>query len=483
VIIVAATACAVILSRATLPLIQSLVAASIPRSDEAIIDRRVIAFSVALAAVTCVSCWLIPALNLRRLGPGASLRGVGAGIPSHALRRGSRRVLVSTEIAIAVMILAGAALLYRSVDRLHHLDLGFNPQRLLAVGVELPPSIAASDSRTDAYQFYMRAIDVVRTLPFVESVGGVGQRPLKGPIGLDAAVEIEGREPGATDAFPWVNLEPITPEYFLTLGSHARAGRVFNEGDRVTTQPVVIVNEKLAHAAWPGQSAIGKRIRGGALNLGHAAGTWWTVVGVVPDIRYREIGATPLDVYVPFAQSWFAVGDLMVRTTALPATVASAIRARLRQIDPDGLIDIASMERVVEAHEAPWRTNLLLFAAFAVLTVLVASVGLYAMLAATVEEQSRDIGVRTALGATATHIVGGVVGDGMRTVLPGIVAGLAIVAAVGRFMRSLLFEVSPIDQPSLFGAAILLVIVAIVACALPAVRAARIDPATCLRSE
>jgi predicted permease len=482
-IVVAATVGALALSRAALPILQSVAGTSIPRADEATVDWRVAAFTVVVAAITSVSCWLVPALNMRRVEPHIGLRTAHWRNASRRPTWTGRRWLVATEVAIAVIVLGATGLLYRSVVRLGRLDLGFNPHGLLAVALALPENMAATRSRADVYEFYTRAVDEMATMPFVKSAAAVGQRPLKGPIGLDASWESEGQSPGAAKDNPWVNLEAVTPTYFEVIATPVLAGRRFDDRDRVTTEPVVIVNEKLARYAWPGRSAIGQRIRAGGLNLGRRPETWWTVVGVVPDIRYREIGATTLDLYVPFAQSWFPVGDLMIRTTTAPDTVVAAVRTRLRQIDPDGIIDIAPMDRVVEAHEAPWRTNLMLFGAFAVLTVLVAAVGLYAMLAATVVEQSREIGVRAALGATTARIIQDVLGQGIRTVFPGILAGLAASAASSGLIRSLLFEVSPLDRISLTGAASTLFAITVLACALAAMRAARVDPAVCLRAE
>lgn len=483
VIVVAAVAGALVLSRVALPVIQSIAGTSIARVDEAALDVRVIGFTVIVAAITCVSCWIIPALNVRRVGLGIGLPIVNRNVASGPLSRTGRRWLVAVEVAIAMITLAGAGLLYRSVDRLSRLDLGFEPHNLLAVELGLPDNLRTSRSRADVHEFYMRAIEEMSTLPFVESVAAVGQRPLKGPVGLDAAWEFEGQIANAAKENPWVNLEPITPTYFKTIGAHVIAGRVFDDHDRVSAEPVVVVNAKLAKYAWPGEFAIGKRIRGDGLNLGRRSDTWWTVVGVVADVRYREIGATPFDVYMPFAQSWFPVGDLMIRTAVPPATVAVAVRTRLRRVDPDGLIDIVPMDRVVEAEEAPWRTNLLLFGVFALLTVLIAGVGLFAMLTATVVEQSHEIGVRTALGATAGRIMREVLGQGMQTVVPGVLAGVIAFLGCSRFFRSLLFEVSPVDRLALFGAACALISIAIVACVVPAFRAAHVDPAMCLRSE
>lgn len=482
-IVLAAAVSALAVSRVALPAIQSIAGTTIPRADEAALDVRVIGFTVIVAALTCASCSIVPIWHIHRMGLEIGLRTVNRRVAPGSMSRAGRRWLVAIEVATAMATLAGAGLLYRSVERLSHLDLGFKPHNLLAVELGLPRTLRTGRSRADVFQFYTRAIDAVATTPFVESVAAVGQRPLKGPVGLDAAWKFEGQPASAARENPWVNLEPITPAYFTTIATHVIAGRMFDEHDRLNTEPVVIVNAKLAKYAWPGQSAIGKRIRGDGLNLGHRSDTWWTVVGVVPDIRYREIGATPLDVYMPRAQSWFPAGNLLLRTTVPPATIAGAVRTRLRQVDPDGIIDVVPMDRVVEAQEAPWRTNLRLFGVFAVLTVLVAGVGVFAMLAATVVEQSHEIGVRAALGATAWRIVRDVLGQGMQTVAAGLLVGVGTFLACSRFLRSMLFEINPVDGVTLVSAACSLITIAILACAVPAFRAARVDPAVCLRSE
>jgi hypothetical protein len=205
--------------------------------------------------------------------------------------------------------------------------------------------------------------------------------------------------------------------------------------------------------------------------------------GIVADIRYREIVSAPLDVYVAFQQSRFGVGDLMIRTSTPPASVTPAVRARLRQISPDGIFDVASMEQVVAAHEAPWNANLLFFALFAGLTMLLAVVGLYAMLASSVAEQWRDIGVRRALAASERRIVHDVLMDGTRVAIPGMLAGIVACAVTNRFMGALLFETRPLDPPTLVGVVITVLAISLIAGAFPAWRAARVDPAVCLRAE
>jgi predicted permease len=482
ILVVSATLAAMLIARGLLPLILSLLSHVIPRVDQASVDARVVIFTAALGAATVFACWIAPALALRDAEFEPTLRSAGRAVASGGFGRRARRLIVALEIAVAVVVLTGAGLLYRSVSRLDHLDLGFNPERLLAIEVGLPPTIA-SGTRADVYQFYSRAIDAVTNVPFVQAIAAVAGRPLKGPIGLDASWQIEGQSRPVAEHNPWANLETITPTYFATMSTRVIEGRAFDDHDRASAEPVVIVNEKLAKWAWPGQSAIGKRIRAAGLDVGRSPAPWWTIVGVVADIRYREIASAPFDVYVAFQQSWWAVGDFMIRTSAPPASVAPAIRARLRQISPDGLIDVASMEDVVAAHEAPWKANLLFFALFAGLTVLLAVVGVYSMLASSVREQWRDIGVRRALGASDHRIVRDVLMEGTRVAVPGALAGTVACVVTSRFIGALLFEVRPLDPLTLVGVVIAVLAVTLIACAFPAWRAARVDPAVCLRAE
>jgi predicted permease len=482
ILVVVATVLAMLIARVSLPVVLSFISQVLPRVDEAAIDQRVVLFTAVLGSATVIACWIAPALSIRSGGFEAALRSAGRTVASGGFDRPARRLMVGVEIAIAVVVFSGAGLLYRSVSRLGHLDLGFKPERLIAVELGLPPQVASA-TRADVYQFYSRAIDAVSSVPFVQAAAGVGGRPLKGPIGLDSSWQIEGQSREVAEHNPWVNLETITPTYFATIGTRLIEGRSFNDDDRASTEPVVIVNEKLARWAWPGQPAIGKRLRAAALDLGRSPAPWWTVVGVVADIRYREIGSVPFDVYGAFQQSWFSVGDLMIRTTAPPASVVPAIRARLRQMSPDGIIDIALMDRVVAAHEAPWKANLLFFEFFAGLTVLLAVVGLYAMLAFTVAERSREIGIRLALGANGRRVIRDVLVEGMRIAIPGALAGILACFLASRFIRALLFDVSPFDPLTLVSVVGTVFAAAMLACAFPAWRAARVDPAVCLRTE
>jgi putative ABC transport system permease protein len=457
-----------------LPIVTAWVPQDVPRLDEAAINLRVAMFTAAVGMTMAVLCWIAPALSLDSTRLDTALRSAGRTLSSGGFSRPVRRLLVTGEIAVAVVVLVFTGLLYRSVSRLGELDLGFRAESLLAVDLDPPTDFGGR--RNDAIdRFSETAIAAIETVPGVQSAGAAYGRPLKGPIGLDSSWRLEGQLEDAAQRNPFVNLETITPGFFPAMQIRLLDGRLLDNRDRDTTQPVVVVNEKLARWAWPGQSAVGMRLRIAALD------EWSTVVGVVSDVRYRELTAARFDVYVSYRQSPFSAGDVMVRVG--PAASVHDIRDRLRAINPSGVIRITSMADLVDLHQAPWKANLALFGAFAWLTVLLAMVGLYALLASTVAERAREIGVRLALGAGTRRIVGLVVADGVRIALAGTAAGVLTAFAGGRLIRALLFDTSPVDLLALAAAPLLLLVVAMVACAVPALRATRVDPAITLRAE
>ena len=401
--------------------------------------------------------------------------------PGSRQNRRTRRLLVVGEMAIAVIILTCAALLYRSVASLTRLDVGFVADRLVAIEVHAPSAQTAD--RTTAHGFYTRVIDALRTMPSVESVAGVAGRPLKGPIGLDSSWQREGQAVEDAKRNPWANLETVTPGYFETMGIRLLEGRTFTDDDRLATAPVVVVGETFARRTWPGTSALGKRLRGHGFDERRAAPPWWTVVGVVADVRYRDLRSPSLDVYVPYDQAEFSIGDIVIRTRGSAKAAIAAIHARLRSVDPDGAIRIALMRDEIAREQTPWRANLLFFAFFAALTAFIAIVGVYGLLASVVAEQTREFGVRLALGATAGRVVRHVLAAAGRTALVGAGIGLVTAAAAGRMMQAMLFGVSPLDAVALTTAPAVIFVVAVAASVIPARRAARVDPIVSLRAE
>jgi putative ABC transport system permease protein len=476
-----ASGAAVVAARAALPMLLAIVPSDLPRVEQAAIGPRALLYTVAVGAFVTAVCALVPLITLRTSPLEQTLRDGGRAVTGSRRNRQARRFLVVGEMAIAIVILTCAALLYRSVARLARLDVGFAADRLVAVEVHAPPVQTAD--RTKEHGFYTRVMEAVRTVPTVESVAGAAGRPLKGPIGLDSSWQREGQAVDEAKRNPWANLETVTPGYFETMGIRLLEGRTFTDDDRIDAAPVAVVGETFARRTWPGASAVGKRLRGHGFDEKRRVPPWWTVVGVVADVRYRDLRSPSLDVYVPYDQGEFSIGDIVVRTRGSAQAAIAAIHARVRAVDPDGAIRIALMPDEIAREQSPWRANLLFFGFFAALTAFIAIVGLYGLLASVVAEQSHEFGVRLALGATARQVAGHVLASAGRTALVGIGIGLVAAAGAGRIMQAMLFGVSPLDGVALTIAPVAILIVAIAASMIPARRAARIDPIVSLRAE
>jgi putative ABC transport system permease protein len=475
-----ATGAAAAAALACVPTVRAWIPGGLPRLADAAIGGRTLLFIAAIGLASAVLIWIVPAFQTAR-DLGQALRRSGHTIVAGGLRQPLRRALIIGELAAAVVLLTAAGLMLRSFVSLARLDLGFDPRHLLAVTMSAPSS-TSTDGEMRALAD--RTIGELAAIPGVAAVGGISNRPLLGPVGSDSPIRLEGQSSEAAARNPFVNTETTTPGYFSTLRTRLVQGRFFTESDRATTEPVVMVSEGFAARVWPGERAIRKRLQVTALNSARPPGpVWWTVVGIVADARNREIKAAAFDVYVPFAQSPDRIDTLVVRTVADDDAVVPVIRQRLRALNGNGVVSVEAMEDVVSTHQAPWRANLALFAAFAALTVFIAVTGLYAMMAHTIVEQSREIGVRLVLGATPGRVAAGVIAGALSVVAAGGLIGIGGAAIAGRLMGSLLFGVEPLDPTALFVSPLLLAAVALAACVLPALRAARTDPAVCLRAE
>jgi len=475
-----ATVGAALASLACVPAVRAWIPGELPRIGDAVIGGRTLLFTAAIGVAAGVISWIVPAIqSARDLEP--SLRRSGHTLVSAGLRQPLRRALIVGELAVAVVLLTAAGLMLRSLISLSRLDLGFDARELLAVTMS---GSSAAQTTAEARASAASALRELAAIPGVVSAGGASNRPLLGVVGSDSPIRLEAQSIEAAGRNPFVNLITITPDYFPTLRTRLAGGRFFTDDDRPTSQPVIIVSEGFARWAWPGASPIGKRLQVTALNIARRSGPiWWTVVGVVADSRNREITRPAFDVYAPFAQSPYGIETLVARSSGSAAAMAPVIRQRLRALNPDRLISIEAMTDVVSAHEAPWRANLALFAAFAALTVLIAVTGLYALMAHTIVEQSREIGVRLVLGATPQRVAGGVIVSALSVIAAGGAVGLGAAAAMSQLLRSLLFGIQPLDPTALLVSPLVLATVALAACVWPAVNAARTDPAVCLRSE
>lgn len=446
------------------------------------IDRRVIAVTIAAGMVTLIVAGIGPCFHALRMAAADS-------ISLHLRHRPSilrmRRWLIVGQVAVAVLLLASAGVMARSVSRIHRIDLGFDPERLLFVHGFEPPD--TTRERHDAA--IDRVIADIARLPGVENVAGVYRAPLQGPIGLDSRIVIEG-DPLARESWnrhPPVNAEGVTPEYFSTMRIRLLAGRGFTREDGANAPGVVVISQSLARQLWPGEDAIGRRLLSGfsLRPVRDVTGRlqWEKVVGVVADVRYREIEQPRFDVYLPVAQADAPVHDLVIRTSGDPSAVAASVRSVVRRLVPSSALTTKTMTSMLGEATSVWRLTLIIIGTFAAFAVLLSATGLYGLLAYVVEERRRDIGIRIALGAAPRQIRWLVIANAGALVVVGLALGVPAFLLVGSAMRSLVFEVSPTDSFAVGGAVLLLASVGMVATYVPAWRASLVDPVETLRAE
>jgi predicted permease len=451
---------------------------NIPRRAEIGIDSRVVLFTLAVSLLTGALFGLAPALRASRAQLGEALKsGARAGDGPRAARL--RSSLVVAEVALSIMLVAGAGLLVRSFVRLLEVDPGFRPDNLVSLAVILPQSSYPQPEQRA--QFYRRLEERLKALPGVESVGAVTRLPL-GPAGnITSTLAVEGR-PAAEGARPEVDFRRASPDYFRTMGVPLVAGRFFAEEDADESRPTAIVNEAFARKYWPGESALGKRVR---LGPNSDAAPWITVVGVVGNVRHTGLDSEPRpEVYRHLLTSPPTGPVVVVRTTADPSALVPTLGAAVRELDRGIPAATAqTMREIIARSVAERRFLMLLLAAFAGAALVLASVGIYGVVSNTVAQRTHEIGVRMALGATRRDVLRLVIRQGMTPAVLGLALGLAGALALTRVMRGLLFGVGARDPATLAASALLLAAVALAACYLPARRATKVDPMVALRYE
>lgn len=468
-----------------LNLLSSVGIESLPRSAEIRIDATVIAFTVALALLVGLLVGIVPVLNLRQANLAQVFRDEGRSGTSGRGARAFRRLLVASQVAFAFMLLIGAGLLLASFERVLGIQPGFEASQLLTARVSPPASRYPDEPQLLA--FADRLLDAVRVLPGIEQAGATSVIPFGGDTS-DSVILAEGYQmaPGESLISPY--RIAATPGYIEALRVPLKGGRLFTDSDTPTSQRVAIVDEALARKFWPGQDPVGRRMYrpenpDDLLKPGPNT-QWITVVGVV--------GETKLDglvnddtrfgtYYFPATQDAFRTMTLAVRTTGDPLAVTNSIRQALAAIDPElPLYSVRTMEDRIGESLTDRRTPMLLAAMFAVVALFLAAMGLYGVLAYQVAQRRREIGIRLALGSEPRGIFTLVLREGVALLGIGLLAGLGGAFAIRRAMESQLYEVSAMDPAVLGSVAVVLGIVAVVACAVPARRASRIDPAESL---
>jgi putative ABC transport system permease protein len=461
--------------------LKRLAPAGLPQLEHVSIDGRVLSLSAALLVVAAILVSMAPMLTTPATAAGLS------SAPAHTGTRRERRlraVFVVTQIATALAVLVGSTLVIRSFVALRQENLGFDPDRVLTFTVDLPDwRYSTTESKR---QFYAALQDRIKSLPNVAVAAAAYLRPLQyGSIGMDAPVVLEGQPFGspAARSNPLVNWEVVTPDYFAALGITLKGGRFFTVGDRADSEPVVILGESAARRLWPNDNAIGKRLLtiDGPVDA-HGKPRWQRIVGIVGDVRYREITGTRLDVYLPDTQSETPAKCFVVRTHGDPLLTLGAVRAIVRNLDPQQPIDTATtMGDVVAEVQAPWRFNALLFGVFGVLSLLLAAIGVFGVLMCVVIDRLREFAIRSALGASPRNILGLLMRQTLRLAGTGLVVGAFVALAVSRMLTSLLYGVAAVEPSSFVIASGLVALVAALGAWIPARRAVSVEPLRALR--
>lgn len=450
----------------------------IPLLGQVRMDAMVVAFALVVTSVTALLCGLLPALTARSTSLTSTLREGGRGISSGGHRR-VRATLVIAEVAAAVILLANAGLLVRSFFALQQVNPGFNPSQVLTLRVSRATG-GTPDGAARAVQFHETAVEQLRLLPGVQAAAGTVFVPLAG-MGSGTSYWLEDRPQPAPADRPVADIRPITSGYFQTVGIPLLLGRDFAEGDATDRPLVAIVNETFARQYYPGDSPLGKRL---TYNWGEPV-TGVEIVGVVGDVKLVTLdGQVRATIYMPNKQ--IALGSMayVLRTAGDPTSVASAAIATIRELDPNQPIaDVRTLDEVVSRSLARPRITSAAIGGFALVAVLLAIIGVYGIVAYSVSQRLAEFGVRLALGAQPSDVIRLVLRQGMSVVVIGIVVGLALSAPLSTALRSQLFGIQPGDPTTLVATAILLIVVAFVACYVPARRSSMVDPVETLRAQ
>jgi len=465
-------------SLAGIRILKGFIPDTISQVQEINLDSKVLLFTLLVSLATGLIFGLAPATQASHFNLNETLKEGGR--DSGASVRGNRirALLVMGEVAVSFVLLIGAGLLINSFLHLRTLDPGFRTDHLLTAKIEL--SELKYPDKEHRVPFYNELLRRVSVLPGVESAAVAGNLPFT-YNGDSMSIAIEGRADPPPDQRLDVVYRAVGPGYFSTMGIKIVQGRDFNEQDKSDSLQAVVISEKTAGHYWPGENAIGKRLKPG---LTTSEGPWREVIGIVKDTRQNDFVAPPkMQMYFVHSQiNSFAPNALVVRTSIDPLSLATSVRNAVWAIDKDQPVsNIRSMEEIVSRAVARQRFSTMLLGIFAALALVLAAVGIYGVMSYSVAQRTREIGIRMALGAQRSDVLKMAVGQGLKLVLIGVAIGLASAFALTRVMASLLFGVSATDPVTFIAISLVLISVAALASFVPALRAARIDPMVALR--
>ncbi|HKW47567.1 MAG TPA: ABC transporter permease, partial [Gemmatimonadaceae bacterium] len=452
-------------------------ASSVPLQGDITLDARVLFFALAVTLGAGLLFGGAPAWQYSRADVRDALAVRSGGGVARPGRFNVRGTLVAAQIALCVVLLVSAGLLMRSLVAIAEVEPGFDPSHTLTLQFRLPNSKYTSEAMIA--DMFTRTLDEIRRVPGVESAALVRATPLNGN-GESYPYFLADKPIADPRAAPTAQLNIVSPGYFTTLRIRRFAGRDFTPQDRADGAPVVIVNDRLARQAWPNESALGKRIR-----LGGVDAPWATIVGVVATVKHFRLTEDPLDqAYVPYEQRPLIFTEAVVRATGDAGAMANAVRAAIWRVDRDQPVwRVRTMDRVLGEARNGSRLTVWFMASFASLAVVLAAIGVYGVMSYAVARRTQEVGIRIALGARSSQVLGMVIRDGMKVIAVSLVVGLASAAAATRLLASQLFGVSAVDPLTFAVVPVILGVVALVACYLPARRASRVDPIVALRAE
>jgi putative ABC transport system permease protein len=448
----------------------------IPRLDQVSLDLPVVAFSLTVALATGIVFGIVPAF-VSTSTAGAALREGGRHGGGPRLHRVLSSLVVA-EVALSLVLLAGAGLLMRSLVKLQSTDTGFRIEGILTMGVGLPASRYDNPKATN---FFRDALSRISALPGVESAAGAACLPIGGQC-IGTSFWRADRPTPADGQLPSSHVRPITPGFFKTLGIPQVSGRDFTDSDTIDSMPVAIVGQTLVREQYGSEDPIGRRLR---VNFAHTNGrrdTEWTVVGVVGDIKASLDGTPRPTIYVPRTQRTGGGMQFFLRASQDPASLGPSAMSVIRGMEAEAPIDVRTLEDVVGATIARPRAISVLVGVFALVALALAAVGVFGVMAYSVKARTQEIGVRMALGASSSSVFRLVIGQALRLVLIGVVVGLVAAGTLTRLLERLLFQVEPLDPWTFAGSALVLFLVATVASYVPARRGMRMAPTDALRA-
>jgi putative ABC transport system permease protein len=449
-------------------LLVNLHPADIPRLEETSLDGRVLLFTLCVSLATAVLSGLFPAWS----GSRCSLNAIIKGSVARSVKGGASRLhsgLIVAEMALTIVLLTASGLLIHSFFKLRSVDKGFASLSTVTIGVQLD---GRYNQPRQQNEFFHTLLARVQAVPGVQETAAINHAPLGGGESI-SLIEVEGH--GFDNKTPFEN-RLVTPRYFAAMGIPLLEGRDFNDGDAPGRTPVIIVSRSFERRYFPGRSALGRRV--------HTSG-WRTIIGVVADVRMRELDTTPpMQIYLPLWQAPTPSVAVVVRAGLPPERTASALSGLVRNMDAAlAVADVRTMGQLVSEASAERRFQTLVLTVFGGISLFLSLVGLYALVTWSVHRRTAEIGVRMALGAQQRAVLGLVLKQGAALWLSGIALGLACAWGLTRWMRSLLFEVQATDPATFLAVALLFSAVGMAACYVPARRATRVDPAISLRYE